>query len=95
MKRFIQLAAVLTACLVFYAPDPDRAQAARVQRAALGVDVDFYTGPVSRDVWKRMKRAGVKFVVAQAYRSMAPRRHNAGNTSWPRSMNFVSVTKIP
>jgi len=67
MKRFVQVAAVLTACLVFYAPDSDRAQAARVERAALGVDVDFYTGPISRDVWKRMKRAGVKFVVAQAW----------------------------
>ena len=37
------------------------------QKAALGVDVDFYTGPISRDVWRQMKQAGIRFVVAQAW----------------------------
>jgi hypothetical protein len=33
----------------------------------LGVDVDFYTGPVATAVWLRMKSSGQRFVVAQAW----------------------------
>jgi hypothetical protein len=32
-----------------------------------GVDLDFYTGPVSRDVWLQMKKEGQKFAVVQAW----------------------------
>jgi hypothetical protein len=34
---------------------------------ALGIDVDFYTGPITRDVWLRLKAANQKFAVAQAW----------------------------
>jgi hypothetical protein len=34
---------------------------------ALGIDVDFYTGPISHGVWKRVKAANQKFVIAQAW----------------------------
>jgi hypothetical protein len=34
---------------------------------ALGIDVDFYTGPISRDVWRQLKAADQKFVIAQAW----------------------------
>jgi hypothetical protein len=40
---------------------------AKAARTRLGVDVDFYTGPVSNIVWLRMKSAGQRFVVAQAW----------------------------
>ncbi len=32
-----------------------------------GVDLDFYTGPVSRVVWLQMKEAGQRFAVVQAW----------------------------
>ena len=34
---------------------------------ALGIDVDFYTGPISRDVWLQLKAADQKFAIAQAW----------------------------
>jgi hypothetical protein len=34
---------------------------------ALGVDLDFYTGPIANDVWSQMKDAGQKFAVVQAW----------------------------
>jgi hypothetical protein len=43
------------------------AQAAPAPRSGLGVDVDFYTGSIAKDSWLRMKKAGVKFVIAQAW----------------------------
>lgn len=36
-------------------------------RSALGVDVDFYTGPITQSVWHRMRRANVLFAVAQTW----------------------------
>ena len=34
---------------------------------ALGVDVGFYTGPISTDVWQRARQFGQSFVIAQAW----------------------------
>jgi hypothetical protein len=34
---------------------------------ALGIDVDFYTGPIARDVWLNLKAADQKIAVAQAW----------------------------
>jgi hypothetical protein len=35
--------------------------------AALGIDVNFYTGPIAPDEWRRIQRAGQSFVIAQAW----------------------------
>jgi hypothetical protein len=34
---------------------------------ALGIDVNFYTGPIAADQWRRIQRAGQSFVIAQAW----------------------------
>ena len=34
---------------------------------ALGIDVDFYSGPISRDVWLQLKAADQKFAIAQTW----------------------------
>jgi len=46
------------------AGDPAQASSAR---SGLGLDIDYYTGPISRDSWLRMKRAGEQFAVVQAW----------------------------
>jgi hypothetical protein len=33
----------------------------------IAVDVDFYTGPISENVWIKMKDSGVHYVIAQAW----------------------------
>jgi hypothetical protein len=33
----------------------------------LGIDVNFYTGPIAADEWQRIRRAGQSFVIAQAW----------------------------
>jgi hypothetical protein len=42
-------------------------RAAQEPGVALGVDVDFYTGPISQDVWMKMKQAGQTFAIVQAW----------------------------
>jgi hypothetical protein len=66
-KALLHFGALTAVIIGLHAPDVGPVEAARIQKSALGVDVDFYTGSISRDVWKRMKQAGVKFVVAQAW----------------------------
>ena len=51
--------------LVFLATIPSRAQ--NTPNTALGIDVDFYTGPITREVWLQLKAADQKFAVAQAW----------------------------
>jgi hypothetical protein len=51
--------------LLFSASSPSQAQ--KPPATALGIDVDFYTGPITRDVWLRLKAAGQQFAIAQAW----------------------------
>jgi hypothetical protein len=43
------------------------AHAETTPMTALGIDVDSYTGPISRDVWLQLKAAAQKFAIAQAW----------------------------
>jgi hypothetical protein len=61
-------------------------QAVPRKKAALGIDVDFYTGPISRDVWLRMKKAGLKFVVAQAWGGRSRNEFAASQLAGARSI---------
>jgi hypothetical protein len=36
-------------------------------KTGFGVDVDFYTGPISRIVWKHLEATNQKFVIAQSW----------------------------
>ena len=51
--------------LVFLAALPALPQDSSL--TALGIDVDFYTGPITREVWLQLKAANQKFAVAQAW----------------------------
>jgi len=43
------------------------AESAAKPAPALGIDVNFYTGPLGPDQWRRIQRAGQSFVIAQAW----------------------------
>jgi hypothetical protein len=51
--------------LLFSATIPSRAQ--EIPTTALGIDVDFYTGPITREVWLQLKAANREFAIAQAW----------------------------
>src|SRR5438034_8035318 len=58
-SAFVGISLLLISPIVLYAQ--------RTPMTALGIDVDFYTGPISRDVWLQLKAADHKFVIAQAW----------------------------
>ena len=51
--------------LLFLAAIPSQAQ--KSSTTALGIDVDFYTGPITREVWLQLKAANQEFAIAQAW----------------------------
>jgi hypothetical protein len=51
--------------LLFIATTPSLAQ--NSQTTALGIDVDFYTGAITREVWLQLKAANQEFTIAQAW----------------------------
>jgi hypothetical protein len=61
-------------------------QPVAARRAGLGVDVDFYTGPISSTVWLRMRRAGVALVVAQAWGGRSRNEFASAQLSGARSI---------
>src|SRR5437762_3161761 len=79
MATFTLIVMGLMACLVALQASPKK-------KAALGIDVDFYTGPISRDVWLRMKKAGLKFVVAQAWGGRSRNEFAASQLAGARSI---------
>jgi hypothetical protein len=46
---------------------PVSADTAATPATALGIDVGFYTGPISTDTWRRIRQGGQSFVIAQAW----------------------------
>jgi hypothetical protein len=51
--------------LLLSATIPSPAQ--EIPTTALGIDVDFYTGPITREVWLQLKAANQEFAIAQAW----------------------------
>jgi hypothetical protein len=49
------------------APPPAIADTVPGRATALGIDVGFYTGPISADTWLRIRQGGQSFVIAQAW----------------------------
>ncbi|HKF69599.1 MAG TPA: hypothetical protein VKB36_23805 [Vicinamibacterales bacterium] len=43
------------------------AEAGAQPATALGIDVNFYTGPIRADEWQRLRQAGQSFAIAQAW----------------------------
>jgi hypothetical protein len=57
----------------------------------LGVDVDFYTGAISRDVWLRMKEAKQSFAIVQAWGGRSRNEHAAAQLADARSIGGMKT----
>ncbi len=62
--------------------------AAVFANSGLGVDVDFYTGPIPSKVWRQVKAANRKFVVVQSWGGRAGTSSRLRN--WPEPDPQVS-----
>jgi hypothetical protein len=61
---------------------------------AFGIDVDFYTGPISREVWAQIKGAGQRFVVAQAWGGRSRNEFAVSQLAGARSAGLQTAAYI-
>jgi len=68
--------------------DPLRAENSNT---GFGVDLDFYTGPVTRVVWSQMKEAGQRFAVVQAWGGRSRNEFAAAQLSGARKIGGMAT----
>src|ERR1041385_2088555 len=56
-----------------------------------GIDVDFYTGPISSAVWSQMKEAGQSFAVVQAWGGRSRNEFAVSQLSGARTMGGMAT----
>jgi hypothetical protein len=61
---------------------------------ALGIDVDFYTGPISRTVWNRVKAADQKFVIAQAWGGRSRNEYAVSQLAGARAVGLKTAAYV-
>jgi hypothetical protein len=67
---------------------------ANLPRTALGIDMNYYTGEVTNDVWKRMQLAGEKFAIAQAWGGRSRNEYAASQLAGARSVGMRTAAYV-
>ena len=60
----------------------------------LGVDVDFYTGPISNRVWRNLKAANRRFVIVQAWGGRSRNEFASSQLAGARSAGMKTAAYI-
>lgn len=68
--------------------------AAVFARTGLGVDVDFYTGPISNSVWRHLKETDRRFVVVQAWGGRSRNEFAASQLAGARSAGMKTAAYV-
>lgn len=84
--RIVRIPGIIVVLCAVWSPGLQPVHAAKAQRPGLGVDVDFYTGPIRGDVWLRMKKSGLHFVIAQAWGGRSRNEFAASQLAGARSI---------
>jgi hypothetical protein len=63
-------------------------------KTGLGVDVDFYTGPIPKTVWKHLQSANQKFVIAQSWGGRSRNEFAASQLAGARAMGMKTAAYV-
>ena len=66
----------------------------KVPSTALGIDVNFYTGPITQDVWQQVQRAGEEFAIAQAWGGRSRNEYAASQLAGARSVGIRTAAYV-
>jgi len=67
---------------------------ANLPRTALGIDMNYYTGEITNDVWKRMQLADQKFAIAQAWGGRSRNEYAASQLAGARSVGMRTAAYV-
>jgi hypothetical protein len=73
---------------------PVAADTTAAQTSVLGIDVGFYTGPISTDVWQRIRQDGQSFVIAQAWGGRSRNEFARSQLAGARSVGMRTAAYI-
>jgi hypothetical protein len=65
-----------------------------VPGTALGIDVNFYTGPITHDVWEQVQRAGEEFAIAQAWGGRSRNEYAASQLAGARAVGMRTAAYV-
>jgi hypothetical protein len=60
----------------------------------LGIDIDFYTGPIPRSVWRQVKAANQKFVIVQAWGGRSRNEFAVSQLAGARSIGMKTAAYV-
>jgi hypothetical protein len=63
-------------------------------KTGLGVDVDFYTGPIPRTVWRQLLSANQKFVIAQTWGGRSRNEFAASQLAGARAIGMKTAAYV-
>jgi hypothetical protein len=63
-------------------------------KTGLGVDVDFYTGPIPKTVWKHLLSANQKFVIAQTWGGRSRNEFAASQLAGARAIGMKTAAYV-
>jgi hypothetical protein len=68
--------------------------ATALAKTGLGVDVDFYTGPISNIVWRQMKETKHKFVIVQSWGGRSRNEFASSQLAGARSAGMKTAAYV-
>jgi hypothetical protein len=68
--------------------------AALIAKTGLGVDVDFYTGPISNNVWHHLKATGQKFMIVQSWGGRSRNEFASSQLAGARSAGMETAAYV-
>jgi len=92
MRAALALAVVAVAALSSVPAAAKRTST--IPRTALGIDVNFYTGPIAQDVWKRMQLAGEQFAIVQAWGGRSRNEYAESQLAGARSVGMRTAAYV-
>src|SRR5215475_8924567 len=90
----VALAVAVVAVAVLSGAQAAATRTTEVPLTALGIDVNFYTGPITHDVWQQVQRAGEEFAIAQAWGGRSRNEYAESQLAGARSVGMRTAAYV-
>ena len=90
----VALAVAVVAVAVLSGAQAAATRTTEVPLTALGIDVNFYTGPITHDVWQQVQRAGEEFAIAQAWGGRSRNEYAESQLAGARSVGMQTAAYV-
>jgi hypothetical protein len=90
----VALAVAVVAVAALSSAQAGATRTSQSSSTALGIDVNFYTGPITQDVWRQVQRAGEEFAIAQAWGGRSRNEYAVSQLAGARSVGMRTAAYV-